>query len=252
MSYLNTKRNTGNIANQKQITIRRAEKGDIDALNRICRQCFPDNTRWQVGFLAEKFWNGALELPSSETWIWLANDEAAGFSHIIVDLGAWAKEKRDLGFGRAARLFALATRPRLFLQKIQKRIRLALYERKGETQTGGSEMSMMGRAFECFNQNSLKSPLIHYGGIYADPSKIIWVERAAVLPHYRKLGLALQIMRFSEERAKKLGRSAICGVIEAVNEPWRWMHERFGYVITHTKSGRYTYTKILGGEERQG
>ncbi|NIO21769.1 MAG: GNAT family N-acetyltransferase [Candidatus Aenigmarchaeota archaeon] len=207
---------------KKQITVRRAEQGDIDALVRICRECFPASVKWQSGFFARKFWSSALRFPSSETWIWLVNDQAAGFSQIVIDEGAWAEEKRERGVGLAPLLLALVTHPRLIVLKIKKKIQLARHEDRRETQSG----------------------------IRAEPGKRIWVERVAILPYYRKLGLALQIMNFSEERAMSLGRHAIRGVIEVINEPWCWLHERFGYVVTRSRPGLYTYTKILGSEKR--
>jgi len=243
------------LATEEQITVRRAAKGNIDGLIRITRECFPDHIPWQVSFLARRYWEGILKSPSCETWIWLSNGEAKGFSQILIDVAAWIEERRRLENGflvLAARLFGLVAQPWLIVRKIQKKIRVAQYKKKHQPEYDESCTSRIRKGSERADPNPLDSAPICYGGIHLHSGDLIWVERVGILRSCRKLGLAVQIVRFSEERAMKLGRNAIYGVIEAINEQWCWLHERFGYVVTHSEGGRHTYTKILDNKGFEG
>ena len=255
MEGSNSKGDRSALAKQEQITVRRAAKGDVDGLIRITRECYPDRIPWQVGFLARRSWKGILKAPSCETWIWLANGEAAGFCQIVIDVGAWIEERRSWENGPlvfAARLFGLVVHPWLIVRKIQKKIRVAQYKKKRQTPYDEPCTSTIKKRVEHADPNPLNSPLIYYGGIYLDPRDLIWAERVCILPSYRKLWLAVQIERFIDERAMKLGAYAICAQSEAINEEWCRLHERFGYVVTHSKGGRHTYTKILDSKRLEG
>ncbi len=183
----------------------------------------------------------------------MVNGDAAGFAHILTDVGVWAEKKRDFDYGILTKLVSLATHPRLVSLKIKKMISLDRREKHRDTQRDGPEKIDMNHRLEFFNPATFHFRGVYYGQIHVEPEKVIWVERAGVLPEYRKLGLALQILRFGEERAKELGRYAICGVIEETNKVWCWMHERLGYVPTqYDENGSYTYTKILDAEGYKG
>jgi hypothetical protein len=233
---------------QKKIIVRRAKKRDLDSLVSIVRECFPDQIRWQVCYLSKKYWNAALDSSSCEIWIWLVNDEAAGFSQIVIDICAWEKVKRDLEYGTAIRLFAMITRPRLFFLKIRRKILILKNRQKKKTDYNGFTTLNATQKHMRYSTRSLYSTHFQYGGIYSDPEKLIWHELAAVLPCFRKLWLSIQIIRYCEKRAKKLQRYEICGVVEEIREHWCWMHERLGYEIANSERGRHTYVKFLSKE----
>jgi len=57
-----------------------------------------------------------------------------------------------------------------------------------------------------------------------------WVNRLAVDPDYRGLGLAAELMTKSEEFLNQFGEVVICGLIEDLNTPSMSLFKKNGYV----------------------
>ena len=234
-----------NTYNQGQITIRRAEHTDIPALADVTSACFSDDILWQVRQLSYRYWKVALGSGSVETWLWLVEGRTAGFSVVVFDLATWVDEKRKLRYGPSTRLLALIKHPGLIVRKLDSTARLLFRSH----QHASNQQTTPLNQFPQLESGIASLQLVQYGGIYCDPAALAWGELAGVLPAYRKFGLALDILRFNESRARELGCAAIGGVVEAEREAWCWIHERLHYlpalsVLQHGRR-RTTYIKIL-------
>jgi len=227
------------------VSVKKASAGDLDTLVSMTRVCFPDEIAWNVRPLAAKFWKGVLESPSCETWIWIVGNSPAAFCHLVVDVEMWAGEKPRYDYGLATKLWRLIANPDVLIRKIKKKLNPPQAE---DIYKPSEDASMKENYERCagFMSSTLSSnETLLYGGLEFNPSEVMWVERAGVLPEYRKHALAIRVIQFSNKRAKELQRSAVCGMIEMVKKPWCFLHERFGYGAVHYDKGRYTFLKVL-------
>ena len=226
------------------IAIRKATIEDIGALVSITKECFPDHIGWHVDHLSEKYWIGVVNSPSSEVWLWIVEGNRAAFSHIITDIPLWVEEKKRYEYGIATKLFSLLTHPALIPMKIRYKIN----ESKGNNVYVPVNIDVKNNVLNEYinsrSNDSLNNRCLYYGGICFDPEKVMWVELAGVLPAYRKYGLALRIIRYSNKRAENLRRKIICGVIELNNKSWCFLHERTGYVSVYNDAKHSTFAKV--------
>ena len=244
----------GPISLQKRdlTTVRKATTEDIGALVSITKECFPDQIGWHVDHLSEKYWSGVLKSPSSEVWLWIVDGNRAAFSHIITDIPSWVKEKKKYEYGIMTKLFAFVTHPALIPMKI----RYKMNDGNGDNLFIPSMVDVGNSNYKDYiklqNNDPFSDHCLYYGGIYFDPEKIMWVELAGVLPAFRKYGLALRIISYSNKRAQNLGREVICGVIKIKNKSWCFLHERTGYVVVYNDSKRLTFAKFQQRIENPG
>jgi hypothetical protein len=227
------------------ITLEMAGLADVDKLIHITRVCFPDQIAWNLRSLASDFWSGVLGSTSSETWIWYVNGEAAAYSHMAVDVALWAAEKSRYNYGLGTKLYALLTNPGLALLKAGKAVGGTRSADIYKPSSGDSRERVKNKCQEFLASSGKAGDVLTYGGISFDPGEVLWVERAGILPEFRKLGLALRLMQFSDKKARELEREAVCGMIEAAKSPWCLIHERFGYASVYHGAGRHTFLKVL-------
>lgn len=230
-----------------RIKVLKADGDDIDTLVMITGICFPEQILWSNERLARRFWEAVMETAASETWIWNVDDKPAAFSHIIIDLDQWAKEKKAQEYGLLTKLKSVARKPSILFEKITRK-------RKGRDKDQSYTYSTDARVSEeltIWIGSDVNGDIsnFRYGGIYLNPEKVLWVERAGILPDYRNFGLSMHLMRHSEKVAREHGRSAICGVIQSHNKAWCLLHERFGYQAVKTGPGKYTFIKRLKSQK---
>ena len=226
-----------------KINVVKAGEADIDTLVMITGICFPEQILWSNERLARRFWEAVMKTDASETWMWNVDDVPAAFSHIIIDLEQWAKEKKAQEYGLLTKMKSVAKNPSILLEKIATK-------RKGrdkdQSYTHPTD-SRMGEELTTWIRSDVNGDMsnFRYGGMYLNPENVVWVERAGILPDYRNFGLSMHLMRHSEKIARELKRSAICGVIQSHNKAWCLLHERFGYQAIQTGPGKYTFIKRL-------
>jgi GNAT superfamily N-acetyltransferase len=239
--------NKTSMINQKISILRRpSEKSDINSLVKICKECFPENVLWNTEFLSRRFWNMAVGSNSNEIWVWQINGEIAAFSQNITDLVSWSQEKIKFNqYSSATKILMLLLKPNLLYHKLKLKLWMIHYFREQNGRNGDSKTPRQlhhSKGGEEFRNSQTQ---IYYGGIYADPQRLLWIDYVAILPKFRNYSLTFQIIKFNEERALSLGRKEIYGVIHARIKVWWTLHERLGYQRINEESGRYTYGKML-------
>jgi len=215
------------IANEfNKVTIRRAAPNDMEPLLAICRDSFLDSIRWQgPRFLATRWLTVAIVSRSSEIWVCSKDNKIAGFCIIITDQGLWRIERPKRDGPMLTRMLALAICPTIVFRKICNRI-------------------------ANFLNRSHNSPPDQHNLTTLKAGESIWIELIAVSDVMRRQGLAKYMLRFCENYAKELKRSALKLCVGSINKPARNLYEQTGFVCTVQTPVSCIYTKMLSEQNR--
>jgi hypothetical protein len=225
---------------------RLAEKSDLNDLVNICKKCFPDEVLWNVKSLSRKYWDIALNSDSIEIWIWQINGRIASFGTVVVDLVRWKTEKiYHHQYSWITKLTALISNPYLTYSKIKKKIWMIKYKINKKKQNNNRLIENPENVSQISHKESADNSLISYSGVYCNPETLVWGELAAILPEFRSFGLlALQMIKFGEDRALALGKKEYYSVVHA-SKPWFALLDRLGYKRLYEENARFTIRKEL-------
>ena len=197
--------------------IRRVTHEDIDELIKICRASFPDTLRWHCPkFYARKQWETTLGLSSCEAWGCSLDGRIVGLLILVTNVSQHKKEKWELWSRPLAVFCTFATCPKLFTNKLLRRISTVI---------------------------STNSHISYADDV--DSSSYTWIELVVVSPHMWRKGLGARMLEFSIKRSSQLGREAVKLSVKPSNKNAIRLYEELGFKTTGQSKYGDIYTKVL-------
>ncbi len=102
----------------KRKEVARTEHGDIPELVEVCRQSFPNSTRWQgAPLVARRWWKKVMSVSSAGLYILRSEGQIAAFWLLITDENSVKKQMLLQPIALWLRLFSVVTCPMSVLRK---------------------------------------------------------------------------------------------------------------------------------------
>jgi len=214
-----------NIQNKQQIndgklhlSMRRAERRDIDELAVMSRLCYSYLLRWQGPlFHNRKRWRLLLDNEGCEVWVCSSHGQIIGYFTLILDRHQYDEVDGKLHPGLLVRLYMLGVCPKLFitiaLRKLKQRIHGSLRQLFGSS---SDDDKMAGS--ETFRR--------------LEDRQVPWVGYVAVTPAMQSKGMATEMVKFCEQRAVELGHKEIWVKVERKNIGAFGLMRKAGFVVT--------------------
>jgi GNAT superfamily N-acetyltransferase len=178
---------------------------------------FPDSLRWHCPkFYARKQWETTLGLSSCEAWGCSLDGRIVGLLILVTNVSQHKKEKWELWSRPLAVFCTFATCPKLFTNKLLRRISTVI---------------------------STNSHISYADDV--DSSSYTWIELVVVSPHMWRKGLGARMLEFSIKRSSQLGREAVKLSVKPSNKNAMRLYEELGFKTTGQSKYGYIYTKVL-------
>ena len=200
------------------LSMRRAERRDIDELAVMSRSCYSYLLRWQ-GPLSHnrKRWRLLLDTECCEVWVCSSHGQIIGYFTLILDRQQYDELDEKPHPGLFVRLYMLGVSPKLFitiaLRKLKQRIHRSLRRLFGSS----SDDDKMTDA------ETLKR---------LEDRQVPWVGYVAVTPAMQGKGVATEMVKHCAQRAVELGHKEIWANVERKNIGASRLMRKAGFVVT--------------------
>jgi len=196
------------------LSMRRAERQDINDLAVMSRMCYPYSLRWQAPrFHTRKRWRLLLDSQCHEAWVCLSHGQIIGYFTLILDRQQHDEADAKPHPGLFVGLYMLAVCPKLFitiaLGKLKRRIHRSL--------TGASSDHDKTATSETLR--------------ILDDRQVPWVGYIAVTPAMRGKGVATEMLNRCMQRAYELGHKEIWAFVERSNIGASGLMRKAGFVV---------------------
>lgn len=200
------------------LSMRQAERQDIDDLAVMSRLCYPYLLRWQgPRFHNRKRWRVLFDTECCEVWVFSSHGQIIGYFTLTLDRQQYDELDEKPHPGLFVRLYMLGVSPKLFitiaLRKLKRRIHRSLRRLFGSSSDDGK----MADAETFRRLEDRQGP---------------WVGYVAVTPAMRGKGVATEMVKFCAQRAAELGHKEIWAHIERRNVGADKLMRKAGFVVT--------------------
>ncbi|MBA7531178.1 hypothetical protein ES705_23389 [subsurface metagenome] len=200
------------------LSMRRAERQDIDELAVMSRSCYPYLLRWQGPlFHNRKRWRLLLDTEFCEAWVCLSRGQIIGYFTLILDRQKYDEADGKLHPGLFVRLYMFGACPKLFitiaLRKLKRHIHRSLRQLFGSS---SDDDKMAG-------SETLRR---------LEDRQIPWVGYVAVTPAMQGKGVATEMVKRCAQRAVELGHKEIWAHVERRNIRACGLMKKAGFVVT--------------------
>ena len=200
------------------LSMRRAERQDIDELAVMSRSCYPYLLRWQgPRFHNRKRWRLLLDTEFCEAWVCLSRGQIIGYFTLILNRQKYDETDAKLHPGLFVRLYMLGACPKLF-------ITIAL--RKLKRRIHGNLRQLFGSSSE--NDKMVGSETLKR----LEDRQVPWVGYVAVTPAMQGNGVATKMVKRCAQRAVELGYKEIWAHLERSNIRACGLMKKAGFVVT--------------------
>jgi len=200
------------------LSMRRAERRDIDELAVMSRSCYSYLLRWQGPLFHNiKRWRLLLDTECCEVWVCSSHGQIIGYFTLILDRQQYDEVDGKPHPGLLVRLYMLGVSPKLFvtiaLRKLKQRIHRCLRQLFGSS----SDDDKMA------DSETLKR---------LEDRQVPWVGYVAVTPTMQGKGVATEMVKLCAQRAVELGHKEIWANVERKNIGACGLIRKAGFVVT--------------------
>ena len=182
------------------LSMRRAERQDIDELAVMSRSCYPYLLRWQgPRFHNRKRWRLLLDTEFCEAWVCLSRGQIIGYFTLILDRQLQDEADGKPRPGLFVRLYMLGACPSLFITKALRKLKRRIH---------GNLRQLFGSSSDD-DKTAGSETLKRLQG-----SQLPWVGYVAVTPAMQGKGVATEMVKLCTQRAVELGHKEIWAKVE--------------------------------------
>ncbi len=200
------------------LSMRRAERQDIDELAVMSRSCYPYLLRWQgPRFHNRKRWRVLLDTECCEVWMCLSHGQIIGYFTLILDRQQYDEVDEKPHPGLFVRLYMLGFSPKLFITIALRKLKRRIYRSLRRLFGSSSDDDKMA------DSETLKR---------LEDRQVPWVGYVAVTPAMQGKGVAAEMVKLCAQRAVELGHKEIWAHVERRNIGACGLMRKAGFVVT--------------------
>jgi GNAT superfamily N-acetyltransferase len=200
------------------LSMRRAERQDIDELAVMSRSCYPYLLRWQGPLFHNiKRWRLLLDTECCEAWVCLSHGQIIGYFTLILDRQQHDEVDGKPHPGLFVRLYMLGVCPKLFVTIALRKLKRCIH-------------SSLRQLFASSSDDNKMAGSKTLGRF--DDRQVPWVGYVAVTPAMQGKGVATEMVKFCTQRAVELGYKEIWANVERKNLGASGLMKKAGFVVT--------------------
>ena len=200
------------------LSMRRAERRDIDELAVMSRSCYPYLLRWQgPRFHNRKRWRVLFDTECCEVWMCLSHGQIIGYFTLILDRQQYDEADGKPHPGLFVRLYTLAVCPKLFITVALRKLKRCIHRSLRRLFGASSDDDKMAGSETLRRLDDRQVPSVGY---------------VAVTLPMRGKGVATEMVKFCVQRAVELGHKEIWADVERRNIGADRLMRKAGFVVT--------------------